>query len=248
MSTKKFDIPRNLYDNPVVDSFNITDSWIYPTYFNFLKIQYIFSQLFGDIQSYSKSQSKTFSQTLGITAKTGTVLNFFAELAGSIELKNENEKSNDQIYKPTDLLRFVIIRKYLRNLKVMKNISTLTPEEWNKPHIFIEDFGEKRLFQDTYEIIKSFTPDQSDEILKRKKIEETIEGCEHRVICLGPSLKFIAIIANKFYTMFSPRYLNARYKYGDFFFGQTISEDQGLVFVDPYLFGHESTILNEWVK
>ena len=211
----------------------------FPYYLSGPKVETLFAQLWGDIKGFSKTRSTELSTVLGIEAETSGLFSWLARLATSARIGGSREWALETDYDVPDLTRFIILHHFLIEDGRVSTLSELSETERDTPHLFVEYDGPFTCAVDTDEIRVLITGAALKEISRRKKFEETAERDQHFLFVIPGQPKAIAIIANRYLSHFGHRYL-AHYseKRSINFFGATIGEAKGLLFLDPIAIGY----------
>ncbi len=214
----------------------------YPYYLSAPKIESLFAQLWGDLKGFTQSRSAEISSEVGITAKTSALLQFIAELAATARIGGTRQWVFESDYDVPDLLKFILLRRFLTETSRVRSLIKLSEEERKTPHLFVEYYGTYFFAQDIKEL--HMPQEKKREIARRKRFEESAEEDPHYLLLL-PSIS-TAIIARRFLSAFGHRFLPHHSEgHNVTFFGATIGESKGVLFLDPMAIGYHETASRE---
>lgn len=216
----------------------LKEKFYYPYYLSGPKVETLFAQLWGDIKSYSRGSAKKISTEIGLQGKTTGILKWLAELAATARIGSGLEWNFTGNYDIPDLARLLVLRRFLEDNSRMKNLADLSPEERNTPHLFVEYFGSFTFSVEAEDANRNLSAASIQEINHRKNFEEKAERDPHFLFFI-PDSKAVALVANRYFSHYGHRFLPHSSESRQInFFGSTIGEAAGLLFLDPIAIGY----------
>jgi hypothetical protein len=210
----------------------------YPYYLSGPKVEFLFAQLWGDIKSYSKGRLQELSLEIGLQGKTTGLLKWLADLVVSTRTTSKIEWNLMANYDVPDLARLLVLRRFLEDTNRVKKLTDLSSIERDTPHLFVEHVGSFTFATDTEDVNLNLSAIALQEINRLKKFEEKAEKDLHFLFFL-PGSEAIALIANRYLNDYGLRFLLHPKKVRSIsFFGSTIGEVGGLLFLDPIAIGY----------